>query len=77
MSTMIRVQKDVKQKLDALKMHPRESYNDIICRIIDFCETEELTEEDIQDIEQSLEDLKAKKFKTIEQYAADEGLSLN
>ena len=77
MPSMIRVQKDVRQKPDARKVHPRESYNDTICRIIDCCETEELTEEDIQDIEQSLEDLKAKKFKTIEQYAAFEGISLN
>jgi len=36
-----------------------------------------MTDEDMQDIEQSLDDLKAKKFKTIEQYAADEGIPLN
>ena len=74
MSSTISVHEDVKQKLDALKVHPLESYNDIIVRMLDCYKAEELTEEDTQDVGQSPEDLKAKKFKTIEEYAAHEGI---
>jgi len=42
--------------------------------MLDCYKAEELTEEDTQDVGQSPEDLKAKKFKTIEEYAAHEGI---
>jgi len=34
MVTTIQVENDVKKKLDSLKVHPRESYNDLIERMI-------------------------------------------
>jgi|GEM_PF-1732021 len=77
MSTMIRIQDDIKQKLDSLKAYPREPYTAVISRIIDSYETEELTDEDISDIETSLNDLKAGRYRTIEEYAEDEGINLS
>ncbi|MDD4126075.1 MAG: antitoxin VapB family protein [Methanomicrobium sp.] len=77
MSSMVRIQEDVKQKLDSLKAYPKESYSDIISRIADSYGAEILTDEDIADIEKSLEDLKSKKYKTIEQYANEKGISLS
>ena len=35
MTTTIQIDEHVKEKLDALKMHYRETYNDLIQRIID------------------------------------------
>ena len=34
----IRVVAEVKEKLDRLKIHPRETYSDLIKRLIDFYE---------------------------------------
>jgi len=35
MKTTIQIYKEVKKKLDALKIHPREPYNDVIKRLIE------------------------------------------
>ena len=35
METTVRLNRGVKEKLDAFKVHSRESYNDVISRIID------------------------------------------
>ena len=34
----IRISKTLKKKLDELKVHPREPYNDVINRLIEKCE---------------------------------------
>ncbi|MDP2673153.1 MAG: hypothetical protein Q8O84_05050 [Nanoarchaeota archaeon] len=34
MVTTIQLNEDVKQKLDKLKIHHRETYNDLVCRLI-------------------------------------------
>jgi predicted transcriptional regulator len=57
--TTIKVTPDVKKKLDRLKRFPRESYNEIISRLTEVVEEDEITEKDIRDIEEALEDIKA------------------
>jgi predicted transcriptional regulator len=55
----VQLQPDVKKRLDEMKLHPRESYNAVIARLLDSCYDEEpLSEEDIRDIEQSLEEIR-------------------
>ncbi len=37
MITTIQLDSDIKTKLDSLKIHHRETYNDLICRLIANC----------------------------------------
>ena len=60
MVTTIQLDKVTKDKLKKLKIHPRESYNKVIERLLAFRTDEgELSEQTIKDIEQSLEDIRA------------------
>ena len=60
MGTTIQLDKKVRDKLKDLKIHPRESYNTVVKRLIEMkTDQGELSEETIRDIEQSLEDVKA------------------
>lgn len=60
MPTTIQLDNRVKEKLKQLKIHPRESYNRVVERLVEI-RTDEgvLTEETIRDIERSLEDVRA------------------
>ncbi len=57
--TTIKITPGVKHRLDRLRRFPRESYNEIISRLTMENEDEGITEEDILDIEEALEDIKA------------------
>jgi len=57
--TTIKITPTVKRRLDKLRRFPRESYNEIISRLTLEDEEEGITEEDIKDIEEALEDIKA------------------
>jgi predicted transcriptional regulator len=55
----LRVSEENRRKLDALKVHPRESYNDVIARLLDrVYDTEPLNPEEIDAIEESLQDIR-------------------
>lgn len=59
-ATTIQLDKKVRDKLKELKLHPSESYNKVLERLISIKTDEgELSEETIKDIERSLEDIKA------------------
>jgi predicted transcriptional regulator len=67
-ATIIRVSKETKTLLDEWKIHPKESYNDVIRRLIDACtDNEPLSEEEIRGIEESLEDIKAGRVYPLEE----------
>lgn len=52
MATTIQLDKKVRDKLKQLKMHPRESYNNVVVRLIAQGTDEgELSDEAIRDIE--------------------------
>jgi len=68
METTIKLKNDLKQRLDSLKVHPRESYNEVILRILDKCNSideESLVEtievlsdpEAMRDIAEALEEI--------------------
>lgn len=60
MGTTIQLDKKVRDKLKELKLHPGESYNKVVERLISIKTDEgELSDETIRDIEQSLDDIKA------------------
>ena len=57
--TMIHIRKDLKGQLDELKRHPKESYNDVIERLVSFAvDDEPLSEEAIQGLEEAFKDVK-------------------
>jgi predicted transcriptional regulator len=58
--TTIQLDKKTRDRLKELKLHPRESYDKVVERLLALRTDEgELSEETIRDIEQSLEDVKA------------------
>ncbi len=47
--TTIQVQSDLKKKLDAMKLHPRETYSDVLERVLeDLGELNEVTSREIE-----------------------------
>lgn len=59
MVTTIQLEEKVKEKLDEMKLHPRETYNKVIERLLeDNVKEDELSPEAIKRIEQSLDDIK-------------------
>lgn len=80
METTIKLNINVKSKLDGLKIHPRESYNEVINRMIGSSlpkkvDIESLTEtieilsdpQTMRDIAKGLEDYQKGRTKTLEQ----------
>jgi len=63
MSTTIQVELKVKNHLNDLKYHSKETYNDVLLRVFQFlsyqAEEEELSDQTIKNIEKSLADIKA------------------
>ena len=73
----IKVTPEVKGRLDKLKNYPRETYNEVIDRLTrDALEesAEELTDEDICDIEEAIADIKAGRVYTTEELKMELGI---
>ena len=62
MPTSIQIEKETKAHLDKFKNHPRETYNDVLARMIRIMsQEEELSGQTIKNIEKSLAEIKAGK----------------
>ena len=72
MSTTIQITLDVKETLEKMKLYERETYVDVIERLIE--DELELTEETKKEIEEARKEIKAGKFVTHEQLKKDLGL---
>lgn len=58
-ATTIYLREDLKDQLTTLKRHPKESYNDVIERLLTLATDEEpLSEETLEGLEESLEDIR-------------------
>ncbi len=65
MPTSIQIEKETKKRLDKLKNHPRETYNQVLARLIYIVsqeDEEELSPQTIKNIEKSLAEIKAGKI---------------
>lgn len=84
MVTTVQIENELKERLNRLKIHPRESYNDLISRLIDsyspevaskdsLIETLEILSdpEMMRGIAQGLENLKAGRTKTLDQISKE------
>ena len=70
-TTTIQIDKDLKTHLDGLKLHSRETYNDIIERLLE--DQLELSDRTRREIEAALEAIRKGRFKTHEQLGKEMG----
>jgi predicted transcriptional regulator len=74
-ATTIQLQPEVKEHLDLLKRHPRESYNDVIKRLVDTrIDEKPLSDEAIAGIEEALGDIKKGRLHTEEEIKKEFGV---
>jgi predicted transcriptional regulator len=70
-ATTIQLTRKLKKTLESMKLHPRETYNDVLERILE--DLSELNEETKREIEQAVKEIEAGKIKTHEQVKAEMG----
>jgi predicted transcriptional regulator len=60
MYTSIQVEKEIKTRLDKLKNHPRETYNEVLVRLLKIAQDDDvLSPAVIKNIEEGIADIKA------------------
>ena len=64
-ATTIQVTVELKRTLDSMKMHPRETYGDVIERALE--DLRELDEETKRDIAKAVKEIESGRYKTHEQ----------
>ena len=75
-TTLIQVKRDTAKELKKLKEYNRQSYDEIIRKLIETNDGDILTDEDINDIKAGLDDIKAGGTTPIEKVAKDLHISL-
>ena len=74
-TTTIRVSNQTKELLDTLKHHPKESYEIVIERLATMAHDDEpLSDEGIENIKASLDNIRALRVKTLKMVRADRGV---
>ncbi|MFZ2454953.1 MAG: hypothetical protein WAX07_00530 [Candidatus Altiarchaeia archaeon] len=68
-TTTIQITEEIKKTLDSKKLYGRETYNDIIERLVE--DSDELSEETKKDIKKAEEEVKTGKYKTHEELGAE------
>lgn len=72
--TTVRISLGTKAVLDDLKIHPKESYDDVIGRLSHLAyDDEPMTDEELQALREGLEDLKAGRARSLEEIMKDLG----
>jgi predicted transcriptional regulator len=67
MVTTIQLEEKTKEELERMRLFPRETYNEVIIRLIFTSQEEsELSEQTIKNIEKALEDIKKGRLYTTE-----------
>jgi predicted CopG family antitoxin len=74
--TTIQVNFETLERLKSLKNFERQSYDELLNNLINNCEEERLSEEEIEDIKIALDNVKRGKVKPIEQVAKELGIIL-
>ncbi len=70
-ATTIQLSKGMKKTLEGLKLHPRETYEDVLERLLE--DLRELNEQTKKEIDQAIREIKAGKFRTHDQLKAEMG----
>ena len=74
--TTIQINFETLERLKSLKHSERQSYDELLNSLINNCEEESLSEEEIEEIKTALENVKRGKVKPIEQVAKELGIIL-
>jgi len=74
--TTIQVSADTLERLKMFKQHERESYDFVLNNLLDEAEEEELSEEEIEDIKEALDEVKRGETFPIEEVAKELGVVL-
>ena len=74
--TTIQIDIETLERLKALKNFERQSYDEVLNVLIDNCEEDSLSGEEIEDIKIALDNVKRGKVKPIEQVARELGIVL-
>ncbi|MGV8128440.1 MAG: DUF7557 family protein [Methanolinea sp.] len=73
--SMIRVNDKTKESLTDLKIHPRESYSEVIDRLVaSYVDEEPLSAETLKAIRQARDDVRSGRFYTMEEAEKELGL---
>ena len=75
--TTIQIKFETLERLKSLKNMERQSYDEVLNNLIDNCEEESLSEEEINEIQKGLEDVKKGRIYPIEVVARELGIALN
>lgn len=74
-ASTIYIREDLKEKLQDLKHHPKESYNDVIERLVTLSvDDEPLNREAINGLEEALDDIKHHRLSAEEDVMAEFGV---
>jgi hypothetical protein len=73
--TTIQIQSTTKERLEAVKTHPRETYDEVVNRLLDMaCDEEPLSEETLRKIEEGIRDIRQGKTRTLEEISEEMGI---
>lgn len=73
-STTIKLGTATKARLDGIKIHPRETYDDVINRLVDCAIDEEpLSDETLAHLKEAMEDVKAGRVRPMKDVMRDLG----
>ncbi len=73
-TTTVQLRSETKEKLDDLKLHPRETYDELISRLADAAyDDEPLSEEEIDAIRLSEKEIEAGRIRTLREIMRDLG----
>mgnify|MGYP001617746365 CR=1 FL=1 len=74
--TTIQINLETLERLKSFKNFERQSYDEVLNGLINNCEEENLSEDEINEIQKGLEDIKRKRVYSIEVVAKELGIAL-
>ena len=74
-ASTIYIREDLKHRLQELKRHPKESYNDVIERLVSHSiDSEPLNDDSIRGLEEAISDIKHRRLHSEEEIIAEFGV---
>ncbi len=70
-TTTIQLSQEMKKVLEGMKLHPRETYEEVLERLLE--DLQELNEQTKRELEQAIRDIKAGKYRTHQQLKDEMG----
>lgn len=74
--TTIQIESTTLQRLRNLKLSERQSYDEVVNKLIDTVKQESLSDEELQEIQKGLEDVRRGRVHSIESVARELGINL-